>query len=235
MKGKLYDTIEETDGYQGLHGEVATEDIYRLRKLDFVPDVIIDLGGNIGVFAIHARSLFPDALIVSVEPNPTNAEHYRRFVKPDGVKTTLIEAAIARGAVYRSTTAANRAGECYISGGLGYPSSGLANAENMEAVNVETVTLSQIVGLYADHGKKKFALKIDIEGNEHTIFTSPTQMEFLRLADYICMEVHFYALNSGLTNEVNEKTMAALNSLKDTHAIELDNVNFWATKHKYHA
>lgn len=234
MKDFLYNTIEETDGYQGLHGEVATEDIYRLRKLDFVPDVIIDLGGNIGVFALHARSLFPDALIVSVEPNPTNAEHYRRFVKPDGIKTILIEAAIARGAVYRSTTVANGAGECYLSGGLGYPSELLPFDDRLEEVDIKTIMLSDLVRLYVGKHAKSF-LKLDIEGNEHVILTSENQMIAMSDFDAIGAEIHFYSLTGAQRNDVHYKTMAALNSLKNTHEIELDNVNFWATKRKYHA
>ena len=49
-------------------------------------------------------------------------------------------------------------------------------------------------------------------------------------AEYICMEVHFYALTGSLTEEVYEESMLALKIFDLTHTIELDNVNFWATK-----
>ena len=34
---------------------------------------VVDLGGNIGLFPLYVMSLFPDAMLTSVEPDPTNA------------------------------------------------------------------------------------------------------------------------------------------------------------------
>ena len=66
-------------GYNGLYGEVVTEDCYRLKTLGFVPDVIFDLGANIGVFTRYARDMFNNAKIISVEPNLDNFENLKTF------------------------------------------------------------------------------------------------------------------------------------------------------------
>lgn len=51
--------------------EVVGRDIYGLKPLAQIPfKIIIDIGGNIGAFAVHARSLFPESRIISVEPGP---------------------------------------------------------------------------------------------------------------------------------------------------------------------
>jgi len=52
-----------------LQNEIVQLDSYRLRKLA-PPDVVVDIGGNIGVFALFARELWPETRIVSIEPYP---------------------------------------------------------------------------------------------------------------------------------------------------------------------
>jgi FkbM family methyltransferase len=212
--------------YPSLYGEVVTCDIYRLRTLDFVPDVVIDLGANVGAFTRFARELFPNALIVAVEPDKENFTHLLKFTPPSNI--IFMNNAIGRGKVWRGLTAANGSGATYLSSGLGYPETEMGG-ETMELSKVSTIMPNEILSEFASAGQKVL-VKIDIEGNEHTIFTHELSMLALRKVDYLCMEVHFYALNGGLTEQVNEETMKALKSFEATHHIELDNVNFYARK-----
>ena len=68
----VVEKLEQTlnGGYNGLYHEVAVADCYKLRTIKFTPNVFIDIGSNVGVAARLARELFPNALIVCVEPEP---------------------------------------------------------------------------------------------------------------------------------------------------------------------
>jgi FkbM family methyltransferase len=49
------------------------------------PARILDLGGNIGLFALHALALWPTASVVSYEPDPFNAAVLRRSQELNGM------------------------------------------------------------------------------------------------------------------------------------------------------
>lgn len=229
--------IEDTlnGGYKGLYGEVVTSDCYRLKTLPFTPEIIFDLGANIGIFARYARSLFPDALIICVEPHPENRERFKEFTKDDRI--ILIEKAIGRGKMWHNLGARNGSGESYVSSGLGYNhemmSSAVRNQQGIEASTIASVMPDDIIWQYWKPGMKA-VFKCDIEGGENSIFTDKPSMDMIKQLDYIAMEVHFYALTGGRPwDEVQEKTRAALKELEETHVCQLDNVHFWAIKKEY--
>lgn len=175
----IHEHIEETDGYAGLHGEVVTEDVYRLKQLDFTPDLIFDLGANIGVFTIYAKSLFPGARIVAVEPDPQNVEHFKRFVKENGV--TLLESAVGTCAMRKKPSPENGAHASYRE----FPYA----PGNYEPSDVGTISIEKLMGAYMLGGMRA-ALKLDIEGNESAIFNSVEELEAIARVDYFAMEVH---------------------------------------------
>lgn len=229
-----YEKLEDTLGgeFNGLLGEVETQDCYRLRQVKFQPDIIFDIGGNVGVFARHARKIFPESTIVSVEPDPDNCEVFRQFT-PDQ-NTFLLEMALGIGQIYHGLTARNGSGHTYLSTGLGYPSVLMAEAagegnSGLVRSHVSSVTVSELVGHYLMPGRKSL-LKMDCEGAENSVWTHPPSMDALRRMDYLAMEIHFYALTGAQSKEVREVTMKALASLEKTHDCELDGVHFWATK-----
>lgn len=211
----------------GLIGEVVEWDIYKFKELDFIPDVCIDLGANIGVASRYVRELFPYCKIISVEPNKENCEIFRQFTNDENI--TLIEKAIGNGNVWHGLTASNGSGETYFTNGVGYPESEMSKNHSMELSKVETISLSSLVETYVNP-TDKLIIKLDIEGNEHVILFDEKEMNALRRADYIAGEIHFYAINGLYWQEVQDKTRVALKSLETTHDCELDNVNFWAKK-----
>lgn len=222
---KLEDQLH--GGFGGLFGEVVTEDIYRLKRLTFVPDIVLDFGGNIGIFARYARECFADAKIISVEPDPRNCSIYRHFT--DDNNTTLLEAAIGTGTIWRCEGAVNGAHECYLSSGLGYPfTKGVAIPKIVET-KLEALMPDKIINDVVKEGMKT-VVKIDIEGNENIIFTHEPSMEALRRMDYVTMEVHWGALSGNLSADVCQKTFEACASFIPTHNCQLVNTMFWATK-----
>lgn len=51
--------------------------------LNFIPKIIIDCGANIGLTTIYFKNKFPDAKIISVEPEKSNYEILQRNTKND--------------------------------------------------------------------------------------------------------------------------------------------------------
>jgi FkbM family methyltransferase len=229
MIEKLEDTLN--GGFGGLYGEVVTFDCYKVKELSFVPDVVIDLGANVGCFTRFARELFPNALIVAVEPNEDNFAQLIRFTEEDNI--IFINKAIGIDKVYHGTTSANGSGETYLSAGLGYPADSMEaelTGGGIEKSSIPLIMVDEIINKYVCFGQKVI-LKIDIEGNEHTILSHKKSMELMKGIDYICMEVHFYALYGGdIYEDMLEQTMRALKSFDESHDIKLDNIHFYATK-----
>lgn len=234
--------LEETlnGGYAGLYGEVVDKDIYHLRTvenivsindpeyiheqghtgIDFVPDVVFDFGANIGIFSRYARTLWPKARIIAVEPHSDNCETFKMFTAVDA-NILLIEKAIGTGKLYHQAGAVNGSGESYISPGVGM------DAQAMQALppsEVEMIMPDELIKQVKPG--EKFLVKMDIEGGENAVFNHKPSMEALRRADYFCMEVHFY----GLTKPPREEIMKVLKSFEDTHTCKLDHVNFYARK-----
>lgn len=222
--------IEETlrGGYLGLYGEVVTEDVYKLKGIKFTPTIFIDCGANIGVTSRFARQLFPECLIIAIEPHKENCDLFKYFTKDKSI--ILIEKAIANGMVWHGLTAANGSGETYLNPGVGFIQDGMETDVTLEESSVSTIRLSEIIDKYVKP-EDKVIIKLDIEGNEHIIFFDEVEMNALRRADYIGAEVHFYARTGGEWQEVQDRTHEALRSLETTHECRLvDRVNFYATK-----
>lgn len=225
----IVDKIELTDGFAGLYGEVVTHDVYKLRSLKFQPDVILDLGANIGVFARFARSLFPNALIVSVEPGPENIAHFKKFTNDDNI--ILLEKAVGMGDMWHCLGSPNGAHECYLSAGLGYDKQQMVSQEgiSLEKSEVPMIMPNTLIRTYVKP-EQKSVIKIDIEGGENAIFNHFLSMKRIQQIDYICMEIHWYGLTGDVLPEVRKKGMDFINMLKETHHCELNNTAFWALK-----
>lgn len=214
-------------GYGGLFGEVVTEDCYGMKSLGFVPDIIIDIGANIGVFSRFVRELFPKAKIISVEPDGMNREVFSEHTKDDNL--VLIPKAIGVGNIWKYTNVANGAQECYFSSSESYPLKDGEQHPGVIQINWPTIMPDEIIKEYVKPNMKT-VIKIDIEGAEDTIFNHSPSMEAIKCIDYICMEIHQFALNSQCLPAVKQRTFEALASFIPTHRCQWVNVMFQAVK-----
>lgn len=243
----LTDTLN--GNYLPLYGEVVDYDIYEVRTvadsvsvndptyvhwkghsgINFVPDTVLDLGANIGIFSRYARSLWPDALIVAVEPNEENQKVFKEFTSDPRI--ILIEGAIGAGMIYRCHGAVNGAHECYLSKGLGYNELAFKELSTAGIITTSPTNPVMLTDL-RKYIKGRTVLKIDIEGNETVIFNDPASVEMMKEMDYICAELHYFAANGGeVFEQVKKKTHEALNSLSGTHSIRFNHVYFYARKY----
>lgn len=230
----IVDTLEQTlnGGYKGLFGEIVTEDCYHLRSIDWQPDIVFDLGANIGVFTRFARTLFPGAQIISVEPDPENCAHFRKFTKDPNVM--LIEAAIGKEEVWHYLTSANGAMECYLSTGLGYPSGAMQKVFTESRGTIEPVNCVVILPAILINDYKwpdmRSIIKIDIEGAENSIFEDEASVQCIQQIDFIAMELHYYAINGIEQKKVVERTNQFIETIKTTHNVELNHPYLIARK-----
>lgn len=211
----------------GLLGEVVEQDCYLLRKLDFKPDVFFDFGGNIGITARFARELFPQCLVVSVEPDKSNIQYFKQFTNDD--KIILIEKAIGMGEVWRTDGATNGSGENYITDSIGYPREQVLEDARMKSTTIPSIMPDDIINEYLKQGMKS-VLKLDIEAGENVIWHHKPSMDAMKKIDYLCFEVHKFGLNGRTWGAVQYDTEAALHSFTDTHDCHRDGVHFYATK-----
>lgn len=181
MIERLEDSLN--GGYGGLYGEVVTEDIYGLRKLPFVPDIIFDLGANVGIFTRFARELFPKAKIVAVEPHPGNIEVFKQFTPMDNI--ILLECAIGYNGVYRVDNDLNGAHESYANIGVIEPH------KHVTLTSVLSIMPNTLIDFYFDRGQgKKAILKMDIEGNERIVLYDDDSIKAILSLDYVTIELH---------------------------------------------
>jgi FkbM family methyltransferase len=78
--------------------EIGVADNYRLGELPsaFVPQRVVDAGGNIGLFTIIAHHLWPEAAKVVYEPVPHNLGLLKENLACNGVEAKIIAACLGK-------------------------------------------------------------------------------------------------------------------------------------------
>lgn len=164
--------------------EIMVQDTYRLRGLDLspempfppcehpfisqdpVPQVVVDLGANIGVFAMTCVRM--GARVIAVEPEPANADLLRRNLGNQARNVEVLQAAVGA-----------EDGRAFLSGGAGTGHVGGTGVE------VAQITLAQILAPL-----ERVALcKIDVEGSEASIVLACPHDELAK-CEHIRMEIH---------------------------------------------
>ncbi len=220
------------DMFCTIWGEVAQQDCYRLRKLPWVPNFIIDIGANVGAFAVWAKLNFPESRVLAIEPDGHNYTALRDNIRCLSALVESCRGALGRDQVWQAHTTETGGNQSFVSSGLGYPNLSQATSDSYTISAVQVVTLKTLFEYFfsgLDDGRKVI-LKIDCEGGENCIFDDPESMEALRRADYIAMELHYHCDNGSLLEETRRVTDEALESLKSTHDCEREKNMFWALK-----
>ena len=223
------------DGYNLLYGEIITNDSYKLKHLKefgFTPDVIFDLGANIGVFTRYAIDIYPNAKIISVEPHLENFSNLTHFTKSDNV--VFINRAIGMGIIYKLElpNLHNGTHESYVNLDVNQEKVKINATEYWqdcegEKFSIKCIMPDELINKYLKNGQKSY-LKLDIEGNENIIWTHKESMEVLNKIDFIAMELHFLARN--WTEKDIENTNKMMEYFSETHDCEFIAPMFYAKK-----
>jgi len=142
------------------------------------PSVIIDVGANIGLASIWFTSKFPEARVLAVEPEKSNYELLVRNVAPYPNVTT-IHAALW---THRGTLALD---DPRHEGAWAFQTRELADSPHP----VEEVPCLSVADLISDYDLGWVdLLKVDIEGAEKEVFSSPG--EWIGSVGAIAIELH---------------------------------------------
>lgn len=190
---------------QGVINECIVEDSYRLSILakEFTPEVILDVGGHIGTFGLLAKSYWPNARLIALEPNPITHFLYIVNMKVNGITNYSIlnkalsydpQACVLLGtAPGCSFLRTPKEADKYLKEGLALPE-GKYNRQVLTPTDftvsnskVETVTIEE---LFEEYEIDKVDLaKWDCEGGEVEVFKSMSD-EAASKFKYMCGEHH---------------------------------------------
>lgn len=134
-------------------------DVYQLKTLP-EPRRIVDIGANIGLFALLSKTLWPKAHLRCFEPHPVNFTSLSANLARNDIKATVFNQAITpNGKALEMVIGADNTG-----GASGWTKQARARKE---IVKCPGSTLH-----HALDGRPQDLVKIDIEGAEHELLES---------------------------------------------------------------
>ena len=138
--------------------EVIIEDEYEnlLGQLPCPPGLIVDIGSNVGYTIRLFQHIFPDAMIIGIEPLPANMEICRRNILLGATKKVhLVECCIV-----------GHAREVFLDQGMGAWAARIKVSDNGSGVIRQGRTLDDVLGSLQIANISIDILKMDIEGAE---------------------------------------------------------------------
>lgn len=169
--------------------------ISRLKNIGVSPNTVIDVGANVGQFAVAASRLFKDASIYSIEPDPITAEVLRKNTSQEGrisISVVALGETVGEAKFYvnrdSQVSSLLPLGEDRISA---FPGSTVARE-----LKVPISTLDTLFG--GKEFKGPILLKIDVQGFEDRVIRGGG--EFLKKVEWILIEVSFANLYQGERN-----------------------------------
>jgi FkbM family methyltransferase len=148
-------------------------------------DVVIDIGGNIGTFALHAARCARRGTVYTFEPNSENYDLLIRNIALNDAANIVPARAALSGTRGQLRLFTNRGG-----GGFHSVLQGRA-VDETDFEMVDTLALRDVID---DHGIERCAfLKLDCEGAEYAILDNLPDEYFARI-DKIVMEYHVAGL-----------------------------------------
>jgi FkbM family methyltransferase len=142
--------------------ELGVDDIYRFDSA-FVPELVIDGGGNIGVFSLSAHALYPEAKIVICEPVPANLTQIDKHLSMNGVKAEVLPFCIG-GEKRKIQFFCREANQGSFDASRPYKN----------IIAIEVVTLDELLRI---RPAKTILIKLDIEGMELEVLESFVRLE----------------------------------------------------------
>ena len=142
----------------------------------FIPEIIIDLGANIGLAAVYFKNVYPNSKIISLEPEISN---YNMLLKNTKEYDDII---------CYNVGIWNKPGNLIVEESeQGYWASFVHEVEYISEDTTKAITISQLI---RDHKIDKIdILKIDIEGSEKELFSN-NYNEWLSITKVIIIELH---------------------------------------------
>lgn len=157
-----------------LTDQIWRRDCYGIKQIPEQPDVVLDIGANVGSFSLFAKSVWPDAKIVALEPFPSTYSVLQQNIK--GTDIQAFNLALGNGypvhLVQGADSGSNR------------------TSQTQEGPMVNTITLQDLVRSQVPPGGT-YMIKLDCEGGEWGIWQDPVSLSVLLKACAVSAELHY--------------------------------------------
>ncbi|MDJ1168124.1 FkbM family methyltransferase [Roseofilum sp. BLCC_M154] len=151
---------------------IVLNDTYGLRRFQNLEN-IVDIGANIGIFSIHAATLFPQAKILAYEPCSETFDNLKKNVNPFNVQAYPYAVGQYTDKVNLSVQGDLTA--CYVAKN---DNSSLSSSQVCDMLSFQEIV---------DYMNGKIQLlKLDCEGSEYEIIQSPS----FNSVEYVVGEFH---------------------------------------------
>ncbi len=184
-------------------------DEYRLGTLGFEPDVIYDIGADVGSITFHAHKLYPNAKIVAVEPNPWSFPRLEK--NADGVENVIpVRAAIGQGQLYEAGPQTEPLHWMVVGNGAPTWHEGLVKTD------VSAIMLND---LHSQYGGERYVVKMDCESGEFAALTHEPSRQMIIDSAFFAAELHVWAREGRDVTMVADTIWRFFWRLAQTHTI----------------
>ena len=191
-----------------LYLSAGPSDEYELAGIGFEPDVIYDIGADVGSVTMFAHATYPNAKIVAVEPNPWSFPRLQENAA-DIPQIVPVYAAIGRGQMYEPVKAPPLHWMVVEKGAPTWTT-------EMVPSPGTSITLDE---LHSMHGGNRYVVKMDCEGAEYDILMHPFSRQMVFNSSYFAAEFHFWGSTHDKMHVVVEELMRFQFELAQTHTI----------------
>lgn len=200
----------------GVGAAIEHEEVLRRCK----PDLVIDVGANVGQFSLVVRHESPDAQIIAFEPLSGPAKTFRAVFSGDR-QVELHQVAIGRTAGH--DIAMHISARADSSSLLEITRTQIETFPGTQEVGIEKVEVRPLSDFVSElHVPSNAMLKIDVQGYELEVLQATGGV--LAKIDWIYVESSFVALyaNQALAHEILEFLAARDFSLRSIHNVHQD-------------
>lgn len=222
--------IDRPEWHGQPYGEIVLDDCYRLKTLGFTPDLVFDIGANLGCFSARVADLWPDARIAAIEPHADNCRVLRE-VLAELPQVDLEIVALGNKPIWFQA-GPNPGRHVFACESLGFTEEQLRR--EFQAVEIPFTTLAEFAARHPPTDRT--LIKIDIEGAERCLFDDAASSAVLRAARYFTMELHMWGNPPADASVVRQAYVTWLAGFSDTHNVTME-MRFpglggmaWATK-----
>jgi len=174
--------------------EVVARDVYKMKDWKFKNGTIIDIGGNIGTFAIPASKY---GHVIAYEPSPTNFKILEMNIALNNADVEAHNCAVGKRGI--DTVEIDNSGHTRM-GSVG----------GLNGEPVESIAFDDIPAKHID------VLKMDCEGGEYAIINNATALDRV---DLIVGELHSWLFED---DEYKDEHIAMIKKLKKYFKLEFE-------------
>jgi FkbM family methyltransferase len=187
---------------QMINGEFDSFWYEKLKIENLSPSTILDIGSHFGYHSMALKSVYPDARLISIEPNPVNIDRLKLHIEKNNLTSIDIEKIALSDKIGTSEFNISENVESSQSTGSYLeavtPPLSQEHYKSFQSINIQTTTLDNLCQV---KDLKPDLIKMDVEGAE--VLTIKGGYETLKMfKPILCIEAH--------SNEIAEQLIADL-------------------------